>query len=176
MPPAHIHHHTPNGASVTPRRAALPDSAPATGVRQGQTHHPRLRDVRAAGPIEGVPRTSGALSGCHVIATYTLIQNQAGQAAIGPAAWRDLPGVSETGEPGRPPATSLRAQETGEPTKLIACRVQAPGGVTRTMSCPVVHLEETNRYEPPHQDGRGGRGRRPGDLLLRLAQSGVRRG
>jgi hypothetical protein len=59
-----------------------------------------------------------------VIAAYILIQTQAGQAAIVAAALRDVPGVWE--------AASL--------ARLVTSRVQAPGGVRQTMTCPVVHL------------------------------------
>ena len=58
------------------------------------------------------------------------------------AALRDVPGVSETASLAGPYDVIARAQarDIDELAKLAVLRVQAPGGVTRTMSCPVVHL------------------------------------
>ena len=77
-----------------------------------------------------------------MIAAYILIQTEAGQAAIGAAALRALPGVSETANLAGPYDVIARAQarDIDELAKLVALRVQALDGVTRTMSCPVVHL------------------------------------
>lgn len=58
------------------------------------------------------------------------------------AALRGLPGVSETASLAGPYDVIARAQarDIDELAKLVALRVQALDGVTRTMSCPVVHL------------------------------------
>ena len=85
---------------------------------------------------------SRRLNGCHVIAAYILIQTEAGKAAIVAAALRDLPGVSETASLAGPYDVIARAQARNidELAKLVTSRVQALDGVSRTMSCPVVHL------------------------------------
>ena len=77
-----------------------------------------------------------------MIAAYILIQTEAGKAAIVAAALRGLPGVSETASLAGPYDVIARAQarDIDELAKLVALRVQALDGVTRTMSCPVVHL------------------------------------
>jgi len=77
-----------------------------------------------------------------VIAAYILIQAEVGKAAIVAAALRDLPGVSETASVAGPYDVIARAEarDIDELAKLVASRVQALDGVTRTMSCPVVHL------------------------------------
>jgi DNA-binding Lrp family transcriptional regulator len=77
-----------------------------------------------------------------VKAAYILIQAEAGQAAIVAAALRDLPGVSETASLAGPCDVITRAQARNidEPAKLVTSKVQALDGVSRTMSCPVVHL------------------------------------
>ena len=82
------------------------------------------------------------LNGCLVIAAYILIQTEAGQAAIVAAALRDLPGVSETASLAGPYDVIARAQARNidELAKLVTSQVQALDGVSRTMSCPVVHL------------------------------------
>jgi DNA-binding Lrp family transcriptional regulator len=82
------------------------------------------------------------LNGCHVIAAYILIQTEAGKAAIVAAALRELPGVSETASLAGPYDVIARAQARNidELAKLVTSQVQALDGVSRTMSCPVVHL------------------------------------
>jgi DNA-binding Lrp family transcriptional regulator len=77
-----------------------------------------------------------------VIAAYILIQTEAGQAATVAAALRDLPGVSETATLAGPYDVIARAQARNidELAKLVTSQVQALDGVSRTMSCPVVHL------------------------------------
>ena len=78
----------------------------------------------------------------NLIAAYILIQTEAGQAAIVAAALRDLPGVSETASLAGPcdVIARVQARDIGELARLAAFRVQAPDGVTRTMTCPVVCL------------------------------------
>ncbi len=77
-----------------------------------------------------------------MIAAYILIQTEVGKAAIVAAALRDLPGVSETASVTGPYDVIARAQapDIDELGKLIVSGVQALDGVTRTISCPVVHL------------------------------------
>ena len=77
-----------------------------------------------------------------MIAAYILIQTEAGQAAMVAAALRDLPGVSETASLAGPYDVIARAQagNIDELAKLVTSQVQALDGVSRTMSCPVVHL------------------------------------
>lgn len=77
-----------------------------------------------------------------MIAAYILIQTEVGKAAIVAAALRDLPGVSETASVAGPYDIIARAEarDIDEMGKLVASRVQALDGVTRTISCAVVHL------------------------------------
>jgi DNA-binding Lrp family transcriptional regulator len=77
-----------------------------------------------------------------VIAAYILIQAEAGKAAMVAAALRDLPGVSETATVAGPYDVIARAQapDIDELGKLVATRVRALDGVTRTLTCTVVHL------------------------------------
>ena len=73
---------------------------------------------------------------------YLLIQTQAGKAAMVAVALRGLPGVSETASLAGPYDAIARAQaqDIDELAMLVASRVQSLDGVTRTMTCPVVHL------------------------------------
>jgi DNA-binding Lrp family transcriptional regulator len=77
-----------------------------------------------------------------VIAAYILIQAEPGRAATVAAALRDLPGVSETASVAGPYDVIARAQapDIDELGTLAATRVRALDGVTRTLTCPVVHL------------------------------------
>jgi DNA-binding Lrp family transcriptional regulator len=77
-----------------------------------------------------------------VIAAYILIQTETGKAAVVAAALRDLPGVSDTASLAGPYDVIARAQarDIDELAKLVTSQVQALDGVSRTMTCPVVHL------------------------------------
>ncbi len=77
-----------------------------------------------------------------MIAAYILIQTEAGKTAGVAAALLGLPGVAETASVAGPYDVIARAQarDIGELGKLVASRVQACGGVRRTMTCPVIHL------------------------------------
>jgi DNA-binding Lrp family transcriptional regulator len=77
-----------------------------------------------------------------VIAAYVLIQTEVGKAAIVAAALRDVPGVSETASLAGPYDVIARAEarDIDELGKLVASGVQVLDGVTRTVTCTVVHL------------------------------------
>ena len=77
-----------------------------------------------------------------MIAAYILIQTQVGKAAVVAAALGGLPGVVEAASVAGPYDVIARAQarDIDELAELAASRVQALDGVTRTMSCPVMHL------------------------------------
>jgi DNA-binding Lrp family transcriptional regulator len=79
---------------------------------------------------------------CHVIAAYILIQTEVGRAAVVAAALRVVPGVSEVASVTGPYDVIARAEarDIDELGRLVVSRVQALGGVERTMTCPVVHL------------------------------------
>ena len=77
-----------------------------------------------------------------MIAAYILIQTQPGKAAVVAAALRDLPGVAETASLAGPYDVIARAQarDIDELAKLVTSPVQTLDGVSRTITCPVVHL------------------------------------
>ena len=77
-----------------------------------------------------------------MIAAYILIQTEPGKAAIVAAALRNLPGVSQTASLAGPYDVIARAQarDIDELAKLVSARVQTLDGVSRTLTCPVVHL------------------------------------
>jgi DNA-binding Lrp family transcriptional regulator len=77
-----------------------------------------------------------------MIAAYVLIRTEVGQAAVVAAALRDVPGVSDAVSVTGPYDVIARAEARNidELARLIISRVQALGGVARTLTCPVVHL------------------------------------
>ena len=77
-----------------------------------------------------------------MIAAHILIQAVAGKAAAVAAALGGLPGVLAAASVAGPYDVIARAQarDIDELATLAASRVQALGGVTPTMSCPVMHL------------------------------------
>ena len=77
-----------------------------------------------------------------MIAAYILIQTGPGKAATVAAALRNLPGVMEAVSLAGPYDVIARAQarDIDELAKFVTSRVQALDGVSRTMTCPVVHL------------------------------------
>jgi DNA-binding Lrp family transcriptional regulator len=77
-----------------------------------------------------------------MIAAYILIEAEPGKAATVAAALRDVPGVLEAASVAGPYDVIVWAQapDIDELAKLAASRVQALDGVTRTLTCPVVHL------------------------------------
>ena len=77
-----------------------------------------------------------------MITAYILIQAEAGKAGIVAAALREVPGVSEAASVAGPHDVIARvgARDLDVLAKRVTARVQSLDGVTRTMSCPVVHL------------------------------------
>jgi DNA-binding Lrp family transcriptional regulator len=77
-----------------------------------------------------------------MIAAYVLIQTDVGQAAVVAAALRDVPGVAEAVSVTGPYDVIARAEARNidELARLIVSRVQALGGVARTLTCTVVNL------------------------------------
>ena len=77
-----------------------------------------------------------------MITAYILIQAEAGKAGIVAAAVREVAGVSEAASVAGPSDVIARAGalDLDVLAKLVPARVQSLDGVTRTMSCPVVHL------------------------------------
>ena len=77
-----------------------------------------------------------------MIAAYVLIQTEIGQAAAVAAALQDVPGVSEAAILAGPydVIACAQARNIDELGRLVVARVQALGGVERTITCTVVHL------------------------------------
>ena len=77
-----------------------------------------------------------------MVHAYILIQTEVGRAATVAAAIGKLDGVTEAEGVTGPYDVIVRAeaQDVDELGKLVVAKVQAVEGITRTVSCTVVHL------------------------------------
>jgi DNA-binding Lrp family transcriptional regulator len=73
---------------------------------------------------------------------YILIQTEVGKAAAVAARIAALPGVTSAEDVTGPYDVIVRAEASSvdELGKLVVARVQSVEGITRTLTCPVVHL------------------------------------
>jgi DNA-binding Lrp family transcriptional regulator len=77
-----------------------------------------------------------------MVHAYVLIQTEVGKAAAVAAEVRAVPGVTEAEDVTGPYDVIVRAEaETVDDLgKLVVARIQSVEGITRTLTCPVVHL------------------------------------
>jgi DNA-binding Lrp family transcriptional regulator len=76
------------------------------------------------------------------VQAYILIQTEVGMAASVARAISDIPGVTTAEDVTGPYDVIVRAEAASvdELGKLVVAKVQAVDGITRTLTCPVVHL------------------------------------
>ncbi|MGZ5291873.1 MAG: Lrp/AsnC family transcriptional regulator [Actinomycetota bacterium] len=77
-----------------------------------------------------------------MVQAYILIQTEVGKAAQVAKQVRDIPGVMEAEDVTGPYDVIVRAEakNVDELGKLVVARIQGVDGITRTLTCPVVHL------------------------------------
>jgi DNA-binding Lrp family transcriptional regulator len=77
-----------------------------------------------------------------VVQAYILIQTEVGKAAQVAKEVRDIAGVAEAEDVTGPYDVIARAESNtvDELGKMVVSRVQMIEGITRTLTCPVVHL------------------------------------
>jgi DNA-binding Lrp family transcriptional regulator len=77
-----------------------------------------------------------------VVQAYILIQTEVGKAADVAREIADVKGVTLAEDVTGPYDVIVRAEarNVDELGKLVVARVQAIGGITRTLTCPVVHI------------------------------------
>jgi DNA-binding Lrp family transcriptional regulator len=77
-----------------------------------------------------------------VVTAYILIRTEVGKAAKVTAEIVDIPGVQQAQAVTGPYDVIIRAEARNldELGQLVVARVQAVDGITRTLTCPVVHL------------------------------------
>ena len=73
---------------------------------------------------------------------YILIQTEVGKAHSVATAIAELPGVTNAEDVTGPYDVIVRAEaaDVDELGKLVVANVQSVAGITRTLTCPVVHL------------------------------------
>jgi DNA-binding Lrp family transcriptional regulator len=77
-----------------------------------------------------------------VVQAYILIQTEVGKAAQVAKAVRDIGGVTEAEDVTGPYDVIVRAEakNVDDLGKLVVAKIQGVEGITRTLTCPVVHL------------------------------------
>jgi DNA-binding Lrp family transcriptional regulator len=77
-----------------------------------------------------------------VVQAYILIQTEVGKAAQVAKDVRGIDGVSEAEDVTGPYDVIVRAEakNVDELGKLVVAKIQGVEGITRTLTCPVVHL------------------------------------
>jgi DNA-binding Lrp family transcriptional regulator len=77
-----------------------------------------------------------------VVQAYILIQTEVGKAAAVASTIAELAGVTQAEDVTGPYDVIVRAEakNVDELGKLVVARIQAVAGITRTLTCPVVHL------------------------------------
>jgi DNA-binding Lrp family transcriptional regulator len=77
-----------------------------------------------------------------MVHAYVLIQTEVGKAAAVATEVRSVTGVTEAEDVTGPYDVIVRAEaETVDDLgKLVVARIQSVEGITRTLTCPVVHL------------------------------------
>jgi DNA-binding Lrp family transcriptional regulator len=77
-----------------------------------------------------------------VVQAYVLIQTEVGKAALVAEEVRGIPGVENADDVTGPYDVIVKASadDVDQLGKLVVARIQAIEGITRTLTCPVVHL------------------------------------
>ena len=77
-----------------------------------------------------------------MVTAYILIQTEVGKAAAVATEVRGIQGVADAEDVTGPYDVIVRAEarNVDDLGKLVVARVQAVDGITRTLTCPVVHL------------------------------------
>ena len=94
-----------------------------------------------ARPYGSVAVTTTTVEG-DMVHAYILVQTEVGKAAEVASAIAGLSGVTMAEDVTGPYDVIVRAEarNVDELGKLVVARIQAVAGITRTLTCPVVHL------------------------------------
>ncbi len=73
---------------------------------------------------------------------YVLIQTEVGKAALVAEAVREIPGVDSADDVTGPYDVVVKAtaDDVDALGKLVVAKIQGVEGITRTLTCPIVHL------------------------------------
>ena len=77
-----------------------------------------------------------------MVHAYVLIQTEVGKAALVAESVRGIPGVEAADDVTGPYDVIVKASaaDVDQLGKLVVAKIQAIEGITRTLTCPVVHL------------------------------------
>ncbi|HEY9369962.1 MULTISPECIES: Lrp/AsnC ligand binding domain-containing protein [Streptomyces] len=77
-----------------------------------------------------------------MVQAYILIQTEVGKASLVAAAISEIPGVIQAEDVTGPYDVIVRAQAdtVDELGRMVVAKVQQVEGITRTLTCPIVHL------------------------------------
>lgn len=77
-----------------------------------------------------------------MVQAYVLIQTEVGKAAQVAEAARKIPGVESADDVTGPYDVVVKAsaEDVDQLGKLVVARIQSIDGITRTLTCPIVHL------------------------------------
>ena len=77
-----------------------------------------------------------------MVQAYVMIQTEVGKAAVVAEEVRNIPGVETADDVTGPYDVIVKAssEDVDSLGKLVVARIQAVDGITRTLTCPVVHL------------------------------------
>ena len=77
-----------------------------------------------------------------MVEAYVLIQTEVGKAALVAEAVREISGVDSGDDVTGPYVVVVKAsaEDVDSLGKLVVAKIQAIEGITRTLTCPVVHL------------------------------------
>ena len=77
-----------------------------------------------------------------MVQAYILIQTEVGKAAAVATTIAEIAGVTQAEDVTGPYDVIVRAEANNvdELGKLVVAKIQAVAGITRTLTCPVVHL------------------------------------
>ena len=77
-----------------------------------------------------------------MVQAYILIQTEVGKAAQVAKSVREISGVAEAEDVTGPYDVIVRAEANNvdELGKLVVAQIQAVDGITRTLTCPIVHI------------------------------------
>jgi DNA-binding Lrp family transcriptional regulator len=100
------------------------------------------RFLSGAAEVDFPPSPHSSDEGLAVVQAYILIQTEVGKAAAVATTIAEIDGVTQAEDVTGPYDVIVRAEANNvdELGKLVVAKVQAVAGITRTLTCPVVHL------------------------------------
>ncbi len=133
---------THTSASLVDARHRIRASEILATLRYLACRVPGRRRVSTGFPVRRSPPAADTKGRSAVVHAYILIQTEVGRAAAVAAEIADIPGVASSEDVTGPYDVIVRAEaeDVDQLGRLVVARVQNVEGITRTLTCPVVHL------------------------------------